>query len=237
MEDIQSQKLTKKEKLAQSLIEPGKIYDFVDAVKIFKDIASQSKMKFVESLDIAINLGIDSKKGDHMIRGMLSLPVSSGKDIKIAVFAEGAEATQATEAGAAKVGMDDLAESMKKGELDYDVVIAMPDAMKLVGQLGRLLGPKGLMPNPKDGTVTKDIGNAVKLALAGQVRIRNDKEGIVHCSIGKIDTSATDLEKNFIALVNEIRHLKPKTSKGVYLKKLTISSTMGPGVQVNIPTG
>ncbi len=230
-------KLTKRAKLAAELLPTPEARDFSAAIGILQELAKKSKIKFVETVDLAINLGVDARKGDQMVRGMLSLPVSSGKDIKIAVFADGDDAKQALENGAVKSGMKDLADAMQKGECDYDVVIAVPEAMKLVGQLGRVLGPKGLMPNPKDGTVSKDVVAAVAKAKAGQVRLRNDKQGIVHCSLGKLDTQASDLEKNFIAVMDELIRLKPKTSKGTYLKKVTVSSTMGPGVLVNIPAG
>lgn len=230
-----TKKLTKREKMTQELFDSGQVYEFHEAVTKLKDLSNKSKIKFVESLDLAVNLGVDARKGEQMIRGMLSLPFSSQKDVKIAVFADGQEAKIANKKGATIVGMEDLAESIKGGNLDFDVLIAVPEAMKLVGQLGKVLGPKGLMPNPKDGTVTKDIAGAIAVAKAGQVRIRNEKGGIVHCSIGKVDANLGDLEKNFIAIMNEIKRLKPKTAKGTYLKKITVSSTMGPGVQVNIP--
>lgn len=230
-------KLTKKAKLTAEILPTNDVRDFSVAIDALKEIAKKSKIKFIESVDLAINLGVDARKGDQMVRGMLSLPVSSGKDVRIAVFAEGEDGKKALENGAVKSGMQDLADSMQKGECDYDVVIAVPEAMKLVGQLGRVLGPKGLMPNPKDGTVSKDVAAAVAKAKSGQVRLRNDKQGIVHCSLGKLDTKTADLEKNFIAIMDEIKRLKPKTSKGTYLQKITVSSTMGPGVVVNVPAG
>ena len=205
------------------------VYTPEDAIRLLQKL---STCKFDESLDLAIKLGIDARKGDEMVRGMVSLPCGSGKTVRVAVFAEGEAATQAKDAGADTTGMEDLVKAMEQGDLNYDVVIATPAAMKLVGRLGRVLGPKGLMPNPKDGTVTDNIADAVKGAKAGQVRIRNEKAGIVHCGLGKLGMDAADLAKNFYAILQEVQWLKPKSSKGVYLRRIILSSTMGPGLDV-----
>ena len=230
-------RISKRRKLFAEQVEEGKVYNFADALAVLKEVSKKSKTKLEESVDLALNLGIDPKKGEQTVRSMFSLPVSSGKDVKVAVFAEGDQAKEAKKKGATAVGMDDLAASMKKGELDYDVVIAVPEAMKIVGQIGRILGPKGLMPNPKEGTVTPNVGKALDAAKAGQVRLRNDDGGIIHCPLGKLAMKPADLEKNFVAAVNEVRRLKPNTSKGTYLNKITVSSTMGPGIPVNLPAG
>lgn len=201
-----------------------------DALALVKDMATG---KFRESVDVAINLGIDASKSDQSVRGSTLLPNGTGKTVRVAVFAQGDNADKARAAGADVVGFDDLAERMKAGELDFDTVIATPDAMRIVGQLGRVLGPRGLMPNPKVGTVTSDVEQAVRNAKAGQVRYRSDKAGIVHCPIGKADFEVSALRENLLALLADLRKARPAQAKGQYLKRLTISSTMGPGVGVD----
>lgn len=227
-------KLNKRVKIIQEHFDENKIYEVSEAISVLQDLAKKSKIKLKEALDLAVNMGIDARKGDQMVRGMINLPAGSGKATKVAVFADGDEAEQAKKNNADAVGMEELAASMKKGDLDYDIVIASPSAMKLVGQIGRILGPKGLMPNPKEGTVTSQIASAVNAAKSGQARIRNDKQGIIHCRLGNLSSEAADLEKNFHAVIDEIKRLKPQTSKGTYLKKVTLSSTMGPGIKVNL---
>lgn len=201
-----------------------------DALALVKEMATG---KFRESVDVAINLGIDASKSDQSVRGSTLLPNGTGKTVRVAVFAQGDNADKARAAGADVVGFDDLAERMKAGELDFDTVIATPDAMRIVGQLGRVLGPRGLMPNPKVGTVTSDVEQAVRNAKAGQVRYRSDKAGIVHCPIGKADFEVSALRENLLALLADLRKARPAQAKGQYLKRLTISSTMGPGVGVD----
>lgn len=223
-------KLTKRQKMIAEKVEANKVYAIEDAAKLLSEI---STVKFKESVDIAINLGVDPRKSDQVVRGAADMPNGTGKTVRVAVFTQGAAAEAALVAGADKVGMDELAAEMKAGNLDYDVVIASPDAMRVVGQLGQVLGPRGLMPNPKVGTVTPDVAAAVKSAKAGQVRFRTNKEGIIHASIGKVDFEPVKLKQNLEALLNEVKRLKPSTSKGVYLKRLTLSSTMGPGLQID----
>lgn len=223
-------KLTKRQKLIAEKIEANKIYPVEEAAKLLSDL---STVKFKESVDIAINLGVDPRKSDQVVRGAADMPNGTGKTVRVAVFTQGAAAEAALAAGADKVGMDELAAEMKAGNLNYDVVIASPDAMRVVGQLGQVLGPRGLMPNPKVGTVTPDVATAVKSAKAGQVRFRTNKEGIIHASIGKVDFEPAKLKQNLEALLVEVKRLKPSTSKGVYLKRLTLSSTMGPGLQID----
>lgn len=223
-------KSTKRQKMIAEKVEANKVYGIEDAAKLLSEL---STVKFKESVDIAINLGVDPRKSDQVVRGAADMPNGTGKTVKVAVFTQGAAAEAALAAGADKVGMDDLAAEMKAGNLDYDVVIASPDAMRVVGQLGQILGPRGLMPNPKVGTVTPDVATAVKSAKAGQVRFRTNKEGIIHASIGKVDFEPVKLKQNLEALLNEVKRLKPSTSKGVYLKRLTLSSTMGPGLQID----
>lgn len=223
-------KLTKRQKMIAEKVEANKVYAIEDAAKLLSEL---STVKFKESVDIAINLGVDPRKSDQVVRGAADMPNGTGKTVRVAVFTQGAAAEAALAAGADKVGMDDLAAEMKAGNLDYDVVIASPDAMRVVGQLGQVLGPRGLMPNPKVGTVTPDVATAVKSAKAGQVRFRTNKEGIIHASIGKVDFEPVKLKQNLEALLNEVKRLKPSTSKGVYLKRLTLSSTMGPGLQID----
>lgn len=221
-------KLTKRQKAIVEKVEAGKAYAFEDAAKL---LAELSTVKFKESVDVAINLGVDPRKSDQVVRGATVLPHGTGKTVRVAVFTNSAEAALA--AGADKVGMDDLAAEMKAGDLNYDVVIASPDAMRVVGQLGQVLGPRGLMPNPKVGTVTPDVATAVKNAKAGQARFRTDKNGIIHTSVGQVDFDATKLKENVEALVAELRRLKPASSKGVYIKRITLSSTMGPGLLID----
>jgi len=225
--------LTKRQKFIRSKVECNKVFSFTEAVQILTDL---SKVKFNESFDVAVNLGIDSRKSDQVVRGATVLPNGSGKNVKVAVFAQGANADSAKEAGADKVGMDDLAAAIKAGDIGYDVVIASPDAMRVVGQLGQVLGPRGLMPNPKLGTVTPDVATAVKNAKAGQVRFRADKNGIIHGSIGRIGFTNAALQQNIEALLSDLKRLKPSTSKGIYIKKITLSTTMGPGLQLEQST-
>jgi large subunit ribosomal protein L1 len=223
--------LTKKRKAILEKITPGKIYTFAEAVEALKSLPAA---KFVESVDVAVNLGIDARKSDQTVRGSTVLPNGTGKTVRVAVFTQGPNAKVAKDAGADLVGMDDLAESIKAGNMDFDVVIASPDAMGVVGRLGQVLGPRGLMPNPKLGTVTPDVATAVKNAKGGQVRYRADKNGIVHCTIGKINFDATALEGNLTALLADLKKAKPSNAKGVYLKKATLSTTMGAGVTIDL---
>jgi large subunit ribosomal protein L1 len=211
-------------------VEPGKFYPLNDALQILKDTAS---VKFAESVDVSVNLGVDPRKSDQVVRGSTVLPNGTGKTVRVAVFTQGANADAAREAGADIVGMDDLAEQVKAGNLDFDVAIASPDAMRVVGQLGQILGPRGLMPNPKVGTVSTDVATAVKNAKAGQVRYRTDKSGIIHCTIGKVSFEPQALEENLNALLSDLQKAKPSAAKGVYMKKVTVSTTMGPGVPVD----
>jgi len=222
--------LSKRAKAIKEKLQPGKIYAIDEAFAVLKEL---STVKFVESVDVSVNLGVDPRKSDQAVRGATVLPHGTGKSVRVAVFAQGANAEAAKEAGADIVGMDDLAAQVKAGELNFDVVIASPDAMRVVGQLGQILGPRGLMPNPKVGTVTPDVATAVKNAKAGQVRYRTDKKGIIHCTIGKISFEGSALKENLEALLADLKKAKPSTSKGVYLKKITVSSTMGPGLQVD----
>ncbi|MCW8826623.1 MAG: 50S ribosomal protein L1 [Gammaproteobacteria bacterium] len=222
-------KLTKRAKAIAEKVEPGKSYAIDDAIALLQDLP---KAKFKESIDVSINLGVDPRKSDQVVRGSSVLPNGTGKDVRVAVFTQGDNATKATEAGADIVGMDDLAEEVKKGNMDFDVVIASPDAMRVVGQLGQILGPRGLMPNPKVGTVTPDVATAVKNAKSGQVRFRTDKAGIIHCSIGKADFDAKAIKENLVALIAELQKLKPSSAKGIYLRKISLSTTMGAGVAV-----
>jgi large subunit ribosomal protein L1 len=214
-------------------IDRNKLYPVQDALALVKE---GSKVKFNESIDISINLGIDAKKSDQLVRGSIVLPNGIGKTTRVAVFAQGAQADAAKEAGADIVGFEDLAEQVKGGMMDFDVVIATPDAMRIVGTLGQVLGPRGLMPNPKVGTVTPDAATAVKNAKAGQVQYRTDKGGIIHCTIGRASFTVEQLSGNMAALVDAISKAKPASSKGVYLKKISLSSTMGPGVRVDQTT-
>ncbi|WP_313518601.1 50S ribosomal protein L1 [Pseudomonas sp.] len=223
-------KLTKRQKTIAEKIEAGKQYGFEDAAKL---LAELSTIKFKESVDISINLGVDPRKSDQVVRGATVLPNGTGKSVRVAVFTQGPGAEAALAAGADRVGMDELAAEMKGGDLSYDVVIASPDAMRVVGQLGQILGPRGLMPNPKVGTVTPDVATAVRNAKAGQVRFRTDKNGIIHASVGKIDFEPVKLKENVEALLSDLKRLKPSTSKGIYVQRVTLSSTMGPGLQID----
>lgn len=223
-------KLTKRAKLIQEKLEPGKIYSTEEAITLLNEL---SKVKFKESIDVAVNLGIDPRKSDQVVRGASVLPNGTGKTVRVAVFAQGENAEAAKAAGADIVGMDDLAEQVQKGEFNFDVVIASPDAMRVVGRLGTILGPRGLMPNPKVGTVTPDVAQAVKNAKSGQVRYRADKAGIIHCSIGQVGFEANAIKENLQHLLADLRKAKPASSKGIYIKKVTISSTMGPGLQLD----
>jgi large subunit ribosomal protein L1 len=223
-------KVTKARKAALEKVQPGKAYGADDALKLVKDLA---KAKFVESVDVAINLGIDPTKSDQVVRGSTVLPKGNGKKVRVAVFAQGAKAEEAKAAGADIVGMEDLAERITGGDLDFNVVIASPDAMRVVGKLGQVLGPRGLMPNPKVGTVAQDVANAVRNAKAGQVRYRADKGGTVHAVIGNVSFEVDALKQNLVALVSDLNKAKPASAKGVYLQRVSVSSTMGPGVLVD----
>lgn len=222
--------LTKRAKVMREKVEAGKAYDVDAALALVKELASA---KFSESVDVSVNLGVDPRKSDQVVRGSTVLPNGTGKTVRVAVFAQGENAAKAEAAGADIVGFEDLAETVKGGEMNFDVVIATPDAMRVVGQLGQILGPRGLMPNPKVGTVTPDVETAVKNAKAGQVRYRTDKAGIIHCPIGKVDFEIAALKENLIALLGDLKKAKPAASKGMFLKKLTVSSTMGPGVGID----
>ncbi len=222
--------ISKRMRAIKEKLTPGKQYTVDEALSLVKEF---SKLKFRESVDVAINLGIDAKKSDQVVRGSTVLPHGTGKTVRVAVFAQGNNAEAAKKAGADIVGFEDLAEKVKAGQLDFDVVIASPDAMRIVGQLGQILGPRGLMPNPKVGTVTPDVVGAVKNAKSGQVRYRADKAGIVHCSIGKSDFEPNALKENLQALLADLNKVKPATAKGIFLKKVTVSSTMGPGIVID----
>jgi len=224
-------KLTKRQKAIAAAIEANKVYTLEEAVQV---LSSLPAAKFKESLDIAVNLGVDPRKSDQVVRGATTLPAGTGKTVRVAVFAQGAAAEAAKAEGADVVGFDDLAESIQAGNLDFDVVIAAPDAMRVVGKLGTILGPRGLMPNPKVGTVTPDVANAVKNAKSGQARYRVDKAGIIHAAIGQIGFEASAVRQNVETLIADLKKLKPATSKGVYIKKITLSSTMGPGLVVDV---
>ena len=223
-------KLSKRQKAISDKIDSTKLYAFEEAAALLAELSS---VKFVESVDVAVNLGVDPRKSDQVVRGATQLPHGTGKTVRVAVFTQGANAEAALAAGADKVGMDDLAAEMKAGDLNYDVVIASPDAMRVVGQLGQVLGPRGLMPNPKVGTVSADVATAVKNAKAGQVRYRTDKNGIIHCSVGKVGFEPVQLKENVEALLVDLKKAKPATSKGVYLQRVSLSTTMGPGLQVD----
>ncbi|HWI83975.1 50S ribosomal protein L1 [Ramlibacter sp.] len=223
-------KLTKKQKALEGKIDSTKLYPLTDAFGLVKECANA---KFDESIDVAVQLGIDPKKSDQVVRGAVVMPNGTGKTKRVAVFAQGAKADEAKAAGADVVGMDDLAARVKAGDMPFDVVIAAPDAMRVVGQLGQILGPRGMMPNPKVGTVTPDVATAVKNAKAGQVQFRADKAGIIHASIGRRSFETDKLQGNLVALVDALNKAKPATSKGVYLRKIAVSSTMGVGVRVD----
>ena len=224
-------KLSKRAKIISEKVDAVKAYSFEEAATLLKELSS---VKFKETIEVSVNLGVDPRKSDQVVRGSSVLPNGTGKDVRVAVFTQGANAEAAKEAGAEVVGMDDLAAQVKAGEMNFDVVIASPDAMRVVGQLGQILGPRGLMPNPKVGTVTPNVAEAVKNAKAGQVRFRTDKNGIIHAGVGKIDFEANSLQQNVEALLVELKKLKPAASKGVYMKKVTLSSTMGPGLTIDM---
>lgn len=223
-------KLSKRARAIREKVESGKQYAVEDAFALLKEL---SNVKFEESVDVAVNLGVDPRKSDQVVRGSTVLPNGTGKTVRVAVFTQGPNADAAKEAGADIVGMDDLAADVKAGNMDFDVVIASPDAMRVVGQLGPILGPRGLMPNPKVGTVTPNVAEAVKNAKAGQVRYRTDKAGIIHCPLGKVGFEVGALTENLEALLSDLRKIKPTAAKGVYMKKVTLSTTMGPGIAVD----
>lgn len=223
-------KLSKRMRAIQEKVDATKAYELNEAVALLKEFATAN---FAESLDVAVNLGIDARKSDQNVRGATVLPAGTGKTVRVAVFTQGANADAAKEAGADLVGMEDLAEQVKKGEMNFDVVVASPDAMRVVGMLGQILGPRGLMPNPKTGTVTPDVATAVKNAKAGQVRYRNDKNGIVHASIGKIAFEPAQIEQNLVALLEALKKAKPSSAKGQFIKKVSLSTTMGAGVTLD----
>ena len=225
-------KLSKRKKLFAQHVPAGSVHSIEKSIEIIKKISTDSKIKFTESMDVAIKLGIDSRKSDQVVRGALVLPHGTGKTVKVAVFAQGPNADKAKAAGADIVGFEDLAEDIKAGNMNFDIVIATPDAMRIVGQLGQILGPRGLMPNPKVGTVTMDVETAVKNAKGGQVQYRTDKAGIVHSTIGKVSFEANAIKENLSALIEALKKAKPTNAKGVYLKKITLSSTMGPGITI-----
>ncbi len=223
-------KLTKRAKAIRAAVDRSKVYAADDALTLLKSV---SKVKFVESVDVAVNLGVDPRKSDQVVRGATVLPNGTGKTVRVAVFTQGANAEAAKAAGADIIGMDDLAATIKAGKMDFDLVIASPDAMRVVGTLGQILGPRGLMPNPKVGTVTADVAQAVKNAKAGQVQYRTDKAGIIHATIGKSSFEVNALRENLEALLTALRRAKPATAKGQYMKKISLSTTIGPGVQVD----
>jgi large subunit ribosomal protein L1 len=223
-------KLSKRQKAIREKVDRTKLYPVEEAFALLKEL---STVKFSESVDVSVNLGVDPRKSDQVVRGSTVMPNGTGKSVRVAVFAQGPAAEAATAAGADKVGMDDLADEVKGGNLDFDVVIAAPDAMRVVGQLGQILGPRGLMPNPKVGTVTPDVAQAVKNAKSGQARFRTDKAGIVHASIGNVGFEPAALQQNLEALLNDLKKLKPSSAKGVYMKRITVSSTMGPGLALD----
>jgi large subunit ribosomal protein L1 len=223
-------KLTKRMRLVAEKVDGDKAYEVTEAVALLGEL---SRTKFKESFDVAINLGVDPRKSDQVVRGATTLPHGNGKTVRVAVFAQGDNADKANAAGADLVGFEDLAEEVKAGKMDFDVVIATPDAMRIVGQLGKVLGPRGLMPNPKTGTVTTDVETAVKNAKAGQVQFRTDKAGIVHGSVGQVGFGVDQIKQNLEALMNDLKKAKPASAKGIYLKKITLSTTMGPGVLID----
>jgi large subunit ribosomal protein L1 len=217
-------------KMIAEKVEPGKAYAATEAFSLLKEISS---VKFEESVDVSINLGVDPRKSDQVVRGSTVLPNGTGKDVRVAVFTQGDNVEAARQAGADIVGMEDLAEDVKAGKMDFDVVIASPDAMRVVGQLGQILGPRGLMPNPKVGTVTPNVAEAVTNAKSGQVQFRTDKAGIIHCTIGKASFEPAALQQNLEALIADLKKLKPSSAKGIYLKKVSVSTTMGPGLSLD----
>jgi large subunit ribosomal protein L1 len=223
-------KLSKRMQAIRATLIPGKAYGIDEALAMLKNMP---RAKFVESIDVSVNLGVDPRKSDQVVRGSTVMPNGTGKTVRVAVFTQGANADAAKAAGADIVGMDDLAEQVKAGNMDFDVVIASPDAMRVVGQLGQILGPRGLMPNPKVGTVTPDVAGAVRNAKAGQARYRTDKGGIIHCAIGNVNQDANALKENLQALLADLQKIKPSSAKGVYLKKVAVSTTMGPGIAID----
>jgi large subunit ribosomal protein L1 len=223
--------VSKRMRAIREKLVPGKVYTINEAIGLLKGFPLA---KFRESVDLSVNLGIDSRKSDQAVRGSVVLPKGTGREIRVAVFTTPAHADAAKKAGADIVGLDDLAETVKSGQMNFDVVVATPDAMRVVGQLGQVLGPRGLMPNPKDGTVTMDIAAAVKNAKAGQVRYRTDKAGVIHCPIGKVDFEISDLTLNLDAILAALKKAKPSSAKGIYFKKATLSTTMGPGIQIDV---
>ena len=226
-------RLSKRQRAIREKVTPGGVYPVTEALDLLKETATA---RFTEAVDVAVNLGVDPRKSDQVVRGSTVLPNGTGKSVRVAVFAQGANADAAREAGADVVGFEDLAEQVKAGQLNFDIVIATPDAMRIVGQLGRILGPRGLMPNPKTGTVTADVTTAVNNAKAGQVSYRTDKAGIIHCTIGKVDFAPQQLQENLQALLTDLQKAKPSTSKGIYMRKVTLSTTMGPGLAVDMST-
>ena len=226
-------RLGKRLKSIRDSVDRNKVYSIEEAIQALKD---NSKVKFVESVDVAIRLGVDPRKSDQVVRGATTLPHGTGKDVRVAVFAQGDNAEKAKAAGADIVGFEDLADTIKGGEMNFDVVIATPDAMRVVGKLGTILGPRGLMPNPKVGTVTPDVETAIKNAKAGQVRYRTDKSGIIHCPIGNVDFDGNTLKENLEALLADLKKAKPASAKGQYMKKVSVSTTMGPGIAIDQTT-
>jgi large subunit ribosomal protein L1 len=226
-------RLTKRAKAIQEKVTRGKQYPLDEAIALLQELSS---VKFKESVDVSVNLGVDPRKSDQAVRGATVLPNGTGKTVRVAVFTQGANADAAKEAGADIVGFEDLAEAVKQGNMDFDVVIASPDAMRVVGTLGQILGPRGLMPNPKVGTVTPDVATAVKNAKAGQVRYRTDKAGIIHAPIGRVDFQAEALKENLVALLADLMKARPTSAKGVYMKKVSVSTTMGPGLHIDHST-
>jgi large subunit ribosomal protein L1 len=223
-------RLSKRVKAIREKVAPGKQYPVDEALALLQEL---SGVKFKESVDVSVNLGVDPRKSDQAVRGSTVLPNGTGKTVRVAVFTQGPNADAAKEAGADIVGLDDLAEEVKKGNMDFDVVIASPDAMRVVGMLGQILGPRGLMPNPKVGTVTQDVATAVRNAKAGQVRYRTDKGGIIHCPIGRVDFEISALKENLATLLADLNKAKPSSAKGIYMKKVSVSTTMGPGLQID----
>ena len=224
---------SKRLKALREKVERNKLYDVSEALTLLKELSS---VEFPESVDVSVNLGVDPRKSDQVVRGSTIMPHGIGKESRVAVFAQGVAADAAREAGADVVGMEDLADQVKAGNLDFDIVVAAPDAMRVVGQLGRILGPRGLMPNPKVGTITPDVAGAVRNAKAGQVQYRTDRAGIIHCTIGKAAFEIDALKQNLDALLDDLKKAKPGTSKGVYMKKITLSTTMGPGLGIDKTT-
>lgn len=224
-------RISKRQKAIKELLTPGKIYSAQDAFELLKKMPVS---KFVESVDLAVNLGVDPRKSDQVVRGSVVLPKGTGRNVRIAVFTSSANADTARNAGADLVGLEDLAEQVKAGKIEFDVLLATPDAMRIVGQLGQILGPRGLMPNPKDGTVTTDVAGAVKNVKMGQARYRTDKAGVIHCTIGKVSFNTADLAENLEAVLAALKKSKPTSAKGVYFKKVTLSTTMGPGLTVDL---